>query len=36
MNNASACNACHQNNATLDWVFTKYYPVLRDAAPKSK
>ncbi len=36
MNNAAACNACHQNNATLDWVFTKYYPVLRDAAPKSK
>jgi hypothetical protein len=36
MNNAAACNACHQNNATLDWVFTKYYPVLRGAAPKSK
>jgi hypothetical protein len=36
MNNAAACNACHQNNATLDWVFTKYYPVLRDAAPKPK
>lgn len=25
-----ACNACHQSNAADDWVFTQYYPVLRD------
>jgi hypothetical protein len=29
-----ACNACHQANATEDWVFTQYYPVLRAAKPK--
>ena len=30
------CNQCHQDNATTDWVFSQYYPVLRAAAPKSK
>lgn len=25
----TACNACHQENAAQDWVFTQYYPVLR-------
>jgi hypothetical protein len=25
----SSCNACHQQNAGDDWVFTQYYPVLR-------
>jgi hypothetical protein len=33
---AVACNKCHQDNATKDWVFMKYYPVLRDATPASK
>ncbi|MCU7934531.1 MAG: cytochrome P460 family protein [Candidatus Thiodiazotropha sp. (ex Dulcina madagascariensis)] len=28
---AEACNACHQANASTDWVFTQYYPVLRGA-----
>ncbi|ADJ27710.1 cytochrome P460 family protein [Nitrosococcus watsonii] len=27
------CNACHQNNAEDDWVFTQYYPVLQAAKP---
>ncbi|MFC1749741.1 cytochrome P460 family protein [Pseudomonadota bacterium] len=26
-----ACNSCHQSNAATDWIFTQYYPVLRDA-----
>lgn len=26
---ASACNACHQNSAADDFVFTQYYPILR-------
>jgi hypothetical protein len=26
-----ACNACHENNAAEDFVFTQYYPVLREA-----
>jgi len=30
------CNACHQGNASQDYVFTQYYPVLRAAAPHSK
>jgi hypothetical protein len=30
------CNACHQENAEQDYVFTQYYPVLRAAAPHSK
>lgn len=27
----ATCNGCHAANATEDWVFTKYYPVLRAA-----
>ena len=30
---ASACNACHDAVAEIDWVFTQYYPVLRAAKP---
>ena len=26
---AAACNACHDEAAAEDWVFTQYYPVLR-------
>lgn len=26
-----ACNSCHENNADEDFVFTQYYPVLREA-----
>jgi hypothetical protein len=33
---SSNCNACHQENAKQDYVFTQYYPVLRAAAPHSK
>ena len=33
---SSSCNACHAANADDDFVFTQYYPVLRDANPKSK
>lgn len=29
----ASCNACHQASAQEDWVFTQYYPVLRDAKP---
>jgi hypothetical protein len=29
---AATCNACHDATAENDWVFTQYYPVLRDAA----
>lgn len=29
----AACNACHQQNAAEDWVFTQHYPVLRAAKP---
>jgi hypothetical protein len=36
-NAVAACNQCHEVNAAkTDWVFSKYYPVLREAAPKSK
>jgi hypothetical protein len=36
-NAAAACNQCHQDNAKKDdWVFSKDYPVLRAAAPRSK
>jgi hypothetical protein len=28
---AAACNACHQQNAREDWVFTQFYPALRGA-----
>jgi hypothetical protein len=31
---ASTCNSCHETNATQDWVFTQYYPVLRAARPQ--
>jgi hypothetical protein len=27
------CNACHQQSAAEDWVFTQHYPVLRAAKP---
>ena len=31
----ASCNQCHEQNAKeTDWVFSKYYPVLRAAAPK--
>ena len=36
MSPAAACNKCHQDNAKTDWVFSQYYLVLRDAAPKKK
>ncbi len=29
----AVCNSCHQANATTDFVFTRYYPVLRAAKP---
>ena len=29
----AACNACHQQSAVEDWVFTQHYPVLRAAKP---
>lgn len=32
----AACNACHQQNAAEDWVFTQHYPVLRAAKPAGK
>ncbi len=28
-----SCNACHQSSAATDFVFTQYYPVLREAMP---
>jgi hypothetical protein len=34
-NAVASCNQCHQDNAKeTDWVFSKYYPVLRAAAPR--
>lgn len=30
----ATCNACHAANAGRDFVFTQFYPVLRDAAPR--
>jgi hypothetical protein len=27
---AESCNTCHQSAAADDWVFTQYYPVLRE------
>lgn len=30
----AACNACHAANADRDFVFTRFYPALRDAAPQ--
>jgi hypothetical protein len=36
-NAVAACNQCHEDNAAkTDRVFSKYYPVLRAAAPRSK
>ena len=35
-NAASACNQCHQDSAKTDWVFSQYYPALREAGPRSK
>jgi hypothetical protein len=36
-NSVGACNKCHDDNASkTDFVFSKYYPVLRAAAPPSK
>ncbi|MFT4539045.1 MAG: cytochrome c553 [Planctomycetota bacterium] len=32
---AASCNACHMTNADDDFVFTQYYPVLRDVMGKS-
>lgn len=31
-----ACNACHETSGADDWVFTQFYPVLRDNDPKLK
>ncbi len=31
---AEACNACHESAAAEDFVFTQFYPVLREAKPK--
>jgi hypothetical protein len=33
---AATCNKCHEDNASKDYVFTQYYPVLRAATPSSK
>jgi hypothetical protein len=30
----AACNACHQQSAAEDWVFSQFYPVLREAKKK--
>ena len=32
----AACNACHNAAAADDWVFTQYYPVLRDGKAAGK
>lgn len=34
-NDAASCNSCHQNNAR-NFVFSEYYPVLRDAHKSAK
>lgn len=31
---AASCNACHDASAANDFVFTQFYPVLRDSEPK--
>lgn len=36
LNPAASCNACHQENAKTDYVFSQYYPVLRVAMPHGK
>lgn len=33
---AASCNACHQASADTDFVFTQYYPVLREAMPSQR
>ncbi|MGB7335385.1 MAG: cytochrome P460 family protein, partial [Salaquimonas sp.] len=33
---AASCNACHEANGGDDFVFTQFYPVLRDNDPKLK
>ncbi len=33
---AASCNACHEANGGDDFVFTQFYPVLRDNDPKRK
>lgn len=33
---AGACNSCHNSAAADDFVFTQFYPVLRDNDPKRK
>ena len=33
---AGSCNACHDKHAADDFVFTQFYPVLRDNDPKLK
>lgn len=33
---AASCNACHAASAETDFVFTQYYPVLREAMPSHK
>lgn len=33
---AASCNGCHQGAAADDWVFTQYYPVLRDGKKAGK
>ena len=33
---AASCNACHAASADQDFVFTQYYPVLREAMPSAK
>jgi len=30
----ASCNGCHEKNAAEDWVFTQFYPVLREAKKK--
>ncbi len=33
---ATSCNSCHEANGADDFVFTQFYPVLRDNDPKLK
>jgi hypothetical protein len=35
-NATASCNACHQDNAKTDYVFSQYYPVLRAATRQTK
>lgn len=34
--NSASCNSCHEANGGDDFVFTQFYPVLRDNDPKLK